>query len=246
MSRGSLNPSPWNCGPVCTTPSVRRPGRGFSLAELVVGMFLIVLLMSAAYEMLIPGLRAWTVANKRSHVRQTSLLAINRIARDIEASCIESVTVQPDTHIDPETDHAEDAYTVSFLSAFDASGQIRERPDGSIIWQQYEVVHLDAVRHLLYLGYRPLLYDESDNLVMRLETFTPDPLDRPLARGVRGFSAETAVDELASVFSDPAAPARTNPVTLKVHVRDDTESCTLSTAANTGLAGDPVEAAAHP
>jgi len=209
-------------------------------------MFLFSLLMTATYELLIPGLRSWTVANKRSHVHQTALYALNRIARDLEASCVESVQVRTDFSTDSESGQVEEASALSFLSAVDDKGEIHERTDGAIIWQRYEVIYLDAARHTLYVGQRPLQYDDSDGLVMRLESYSPDPLDRPLARAVRRFSAEAAVDALASSFSDPAAPVHTNPVTLKIEVRDDTETCTLTTAVDTALAGDSVDAAPQP
>lgn len=231
--------------------SVRPRGRasalGMSLAELVIASFLALLLMTATYELLIPGLRAWTVSNKRSHVRQTTLLSLNRIARDLTASCVESVLVRPGALTDPTSGATEEAYGMSFLSALDDSGRIRQQADGSIIWQRYEVVYLDPWRHVLYIGYRPLLFDDSENLAMRLEHFAPDPsVDRPLARGVRAFWAEAAVDALASDFSDSSEPVRTNPITLGIHVRDDTEDCTLTTAVNAALAGDPIDASARP
>lgn len=209
-------------------------------------MFLFSLLMTATYELLIPGLRIWTVANKRSHVHQTALYALNRISRDLESSCVESVAVRTDISTDSESGRVEEASALSFLSAVDDKGEIHERTDGTIVWHHYEVIYLDGARHLLYIGIRPLQYDDSDGLVMRLESYAPDPLDRPLARGVRRFSADAAVDALASSFVDPAAPVHTNPVTLKIEVRDDTETCALTTAVDTALSGDPIDAAPQP
>lgn len=230
-------------------PPLQRSPRGMSLAELVVASAIGMLMLTATYELMIPGLRSWALSNKRSHVRQSALAVVNRVAHDLRASCIESIWTSPDTVVDPDTGLTEDATSLSFLSACDTSGRIRQRSDGSVIWQCYEVLYLDGPRQILYIGTRPLAFDESGCLVYRLESFRPDPdRDRPLSRGVRGFKAEATLDPLAARFGGTGSvldPVRTNPVTVTVHVHDLEEDCRLFTAVNTGLAADPANASAR-
>lgn len=221
--------------------------RGTTLAELVVASALATLLLSATYMLMVPGLRAWTVSNKRSHVRQTALALLNRLAHDLRGACVESVVTRPRTWVDPETGSTEDAVDISFLNAFDGQGRIGQNEDGQIVWRSYEVIYLDTAVRTLYIGQRDLLEDARGNLVMRLEAFAPDPVrDRPLGRGVCGLWAQPTIDSLATTFlrgeGTGSDLVRINPVYARIHVRDEQEDCRLSTAVNALLSGETVTA----
>lgn len=211
-----------------------------TLTELVVAMFIALLMLTAAYQLLIGGLRSWTTANMRSHVRQTALSVLTRIIHDVKMSSVEALVVIPGTYDDAETGDHEEASSLTLLCPYDDQGRIRYRDGGEVVWQKYLVFYLDGPRHEIRLGERPLVYDATGSVLYRLKTFVPDPRDRVIGRNVRGLGIETAVDPYARDFgaSPAAAQTRTNPVTVRLHVRDRNEDCRLETAASTLLVGE--------
>jgi len=216
-----------------------------TLVEVVVASVVALLMLTAAYQLLIGGLRQWTTANMRSHVRQTAVAVLTRVIHDVKMSSIDGIVVNPGTYDDAETGEREEASAMTLLCPYDDQGGIRYRDDGEVVWQKYLVVYLDPLRHEVRLGTRPLRYDPGGSVLYRLRDCTPDPRDRVIGRNVRGLGIETTLDPFARDFSGSASSSetKTNPVTVRLHVRDRSEDCRLETSTSTQLAG---EAASNP
>lgn len=200
-----------------------------SLLELVVATAIAMLLLTATYELMLPGLGAWTSSNERAHLRQHALSLLTRIRHDLEMTCSDSIWMATST--DPGTQEA--TATLTFLDATDASGNIHVADDGSVIWQSYEVIYHNPVESQVSLGHRPLQYSASNELVRHLTTVVRDPYrDRCLCRQVVGLSVESPIDTFFAVDQDPT---RLCPVVVRAHLRDLHQDCLLETAATSQL-----------
>ncbi len=230
--------------------TIRSAGRGWTLVEVIVASFVGMLLLTATYELMVPGLRSWAASNVRSHLRQNALAVLARVAHDVKMSSIDSLVVLPGKWTDPESGVEEEACAITLMSAFDDAAQLRQREDGTAIWQKYVVFYLDTARHELRIGERPLAYDATGSILYRLQQVVPDAArDRTIGRNVRGLGLETAIDPFSMDFvpSGDAAPVvRTNPVLLRLHLRDHLEDCRLETSVATLVVGDPTYAAPAP
>lgn len=227
--------------------TIRR--RGVTLVELIVAMAVGLLLLTATYELMIPGLRSWSVATVRSHVRQTALAILTRMAHDVKMSSIESLVVIPGSGPDPDGGAIEERCALTLMSPIDDDGVLRQRDDGTAVWQKYVLFYLDVPSHELRIGTRPLQFDPTKSVPVRLATFTPDPArDRVIGRGVRGLGVETAIDRFAKDFQalGDAGVMRANPVLLRVHIRQNGDDCTLENAIATQLVGDTAGGDAAP
>lgn len=219
-----------------------RKSRGISLAELVIASFVGLLLLTATYELLVPGLRAWTASNRRSHVRQGGLATLTRIGHDLRMTCIESVVLVSGEGTDPLTGAPEDTAWLSMLTACDETGELRRHEDGFPEWQRYVVIYHDPQSQQVRLGYRELLFDETKSppqLRYRLENFAPQDQDRVIGRKIVGLRVEAEQSSDQDAVEAQSAILRANPIVLRIHIRDDAEDCVLETAASAALVGNP-------
>lgn len=65
--------------------------RGVTLAEVLVASFVFSLLMTVAFQVLVPALRAWTDGQRRSEVSQSLLVTANWLGDDIVRSSPDSI-----------------------------------------------------------------------------------------------------------------------------------------------------------
>lgn len=222
--------------------TIRRGTRGWSLLEAVVAAALLLLCLAALYELLVPGLRAWTISNRRSHLRQGVLSTITRVSHDLKLTCVESVVIIPAMVLDPDTGRLESSDAVSFLWAFDERGEfLTDSEDGRPAWQRYEVIYHDPNTRQVHVGWRSL--DRTRNVERRLSAFTRQPLTDPvIGRLVRGLAVKGRPRGSPPSGTPEPRILRANPFSIEVRGRDEDEECSLETSVSTLLVGNPAYA----
>lgn len=113
--------------------------RGFSLSELIVYTFLLMLVSSAIYGTLRMGNHCHSLGRSQVDVQRTCNLAMALLQQELteaQANCVEFF---------PKTGYADQPVGVVFLSARDGSGRFRFDPVGGWPqWQRYVGYYLDA------------------------------------------------------------------------------------------------------
>jgi len=163
---------------------VRR--RGATLVEILVGAGLLLLLLGVLFSVLIPAMKTWARSERHSEAQQAALLVSTRVARDYQFANPESVYVRQLPVTLPDGPARQDL--LIFLSSLDENGQVAFDDGGDPLWQRRIVVYYDADRKQVRsqeIGLEPATV-EPDPLV--LDTFTPTPKDRIVARGVRSLA----------------------------------------------------------
>ena len=203
---------------------------------------LALLCLTAMYELFVPGMRAWTVSNRRSHLRQAVLVTMSRVSHDLKSTCVESVVIAPGTARYADAPQDEDSDRVTFAWARDDQGHFRRRPlDGAPDWQQYEVIYHDPRLQEVRIAYRtPFRYDPVTGALCRLEAFSGvRSREHVLARGIRGFSVRGRPRGNTPAGTRETAILRANPFSIRVHGRDEDEDCTLQTAVSALMVVNP-------
>lgn len=119
--------------------------RGFTVAELLITMALVLLLAGLAFKLLVPAVAVWKATQAQATLEETALVISSKIVRDVERST--PATVTPITPADPTTG----LQAVAFASTGeDGSADSYDPSTGLPLWQFYVVYYVPAGRHDLY------------------------------------------------------------------------------------------------
>lgn len=163
--------------------------RGATLAEVLVGGFLFVLLLGMMILLLVPGYRAWTRGGRKSDVQQNALVVLNRIVQEYQNAHGASVWAnRVDDHDAEHNAVRHDA--VSFLSDLDHDGNLVLNPEGEPQWARRLVFYHDGAADQVRSIETPLATPTTDPLPLVLPGFTSSEKDRIVARHVHSLELE--------------------------------------------------------
>lgn len=108
------------------------PERGFTLAEMLVASAVAGMLLLTLFMIYRICASAWMKGDTQTKLRQSAMVASEKLSRDLERSIYDSVSISADRR------------GISFLSALDANGQFQfNTASQEPIWQNYLVYYLD-------------------------------------------------------------------------------------------------------
>ncbi len=109
------------------------PERGFTLAEMLVASAVSGLLLLTLFFIYRICASAWMKGDTQTRLRQSAMVASEKLSRDLERSVYDSVSISADRR------------GMSFLSALDANGQFQFNiASQEPIWQSYLIYYLDT------------------------------------------------------------------------------------------------------
>ncbi len=103
--------------------------RGLTLLETMVGSAITLTLLTAIFFVFRMGASAMLKVSARNEMHQSLQTACNLLARDVEQSVYDSLSLSPDGR------------AVSFLSALDTNGVFQADSYGAPLWQQYVIYY---------------------------------------------------------------------------------------------------------
>ena len=118
--------------------------KGHTLLELVITFGILGLLLSAVFQVFVPGLRVFMIGKDRAEVQCNVMVALKRISRELETSSNNSVTINSDD----DYSVTGESHAISFLSAYKESGTtcsiaLDYKTSTIPIWQKYIVYYYD-------------------------------------------------------------------------------------------------------
>jgi type II secretory pathway pseudopilin PulG len=116
--------------------------RGFSLAETLVSMSIVILVLTMTADILTPCMHVWSANQNRASAEENGLLLGRNMRREISASHLQSVTYR-----------SAEPTALSFLSSEGAAPNPQMGWDGSTgkpLWRKFVIYYVEASTHRLY------------------------------------------------------------------------------------------------
>ena len=116
--------------------SPNQQNRGFTLAEILVSMFLLMLLMGSLLAILQAGARYYTTSTKVVELQQSCLMAANQLGAELlegNLNCVNNLAGGTTNNYN----------FVTFTSPRDDNGQVSFSSEKTLMWNQYVCFYVD-------------------------------------------------------------------------------------------------------
>ena len=104
--------------------------RGLSLLDTMLALTLLLVILGLTFELFMTGARSFAAGDRQHDLSRQATIVLDRVTRNLESARPDSLTVNPTA--------------LSFLSCRDNQNRLILNPDGSPLWQAYEIYFLDS------------------------------------------------------------------------------------------------------